>query len=201
MSSSTVQPLSRRARVRTTRARRSRRFLMLGGSLVATLIIASAFLVGSGAVFTSTSANPSNVFTAGILTQTNSKAPGAILTASLMKPGDVKTGTVVIKNTGDLSGDFTATMAKTADTAGANGGSLFNVLKLKIEDGSTTLYNGNMKDFTTQALGTYAANDTHTYTFTVTFPDGGTPASNTTEDNAYQGSSTTVSFTWTAVQH
>lgn len=192
---------SRRARSVRVKGSGHRRLVMMGGLFAATVVIASAFLVGSGAVFTSTSANPSNVFTAGVFTHTNSNNAAAILTASLMKPGDAKTGTVTIKNTGDLGGDFTVTMTKTADTAGANGGSLYNVLKLKIDDGATTVYNGNLKDFSSNALGTYAPNDTHTYTFTVTFPDGGTPGSNTTGDNAYQGSSTTVQFTWTAVQH
>jgi spore coat-associated protein N len=180
---------------------RRRRLIAAGGILVATLVLASAFLVGSGAAFTSTSANPANVFTAGTLTHSNDKANAAILTASLMKPADVKTGTVTIKNTGSLSGDFTLEMAKTADVPGSNGGSLFNVLKLKIDDGATTVYNGNLKDFTSKLLGTYASNDTHTYTFTITFPDGGLPGGNTTGDNAYQGSSTTVEFDWTAVQH
>ena len=88
-----------------------------------------------------------------------------------------------------------------ADVPGSNGGSLFNVLKLKVDDGATNIYNGNLKDFTSKALGTFAPNDTHTYTFTITFPDGGVPGGNTTGDNAYQGSSTTAEFDWTAVQH
>lgn len=203
--SNTEQSTGRGARTRRTRAGRARRLIMVGGTLVAAMVVASAFLVGSGAVFTSTSANPSNVFTAGTLTHSNSKAGAAILTASLMKPGDVKTGTVTIQNTGDLSGDFGLSMLKTADVAGPNGGRLFNVLKLKIDDGATNVYDGNLKDFpssaTPLALGTYAPNDSHTYTFTVTFPDGGVPGSNSTGDNAYQGSSTTVEFNWTAVQH
>jgi spore coat-associated protein N len=185
----------------TSNKSKGRRFIVAGGILVATLVLASAFLVGSGAVFTSTSANPTNVFTAGTLTMSNDKASAAILTASLMKPTDVKTGTVTIKNTGDLSGDFTLAMSKTADLAGANGGSLYGVLKLKIDDGTTNVYNGNLKDFASKTLGTFAPNESHTYTFTVTFPDGSTPGGNTTGDNAYQGSSTTVEFDWTAVQH
>jgi spore coat-associated protein N len=180
-----------------------RKLIIVGGMIVAILVLASAFLVGSGAVFTSTSANPSNVFTAGVLTHTNSKDAAAILTASLMKPGDVKTGTVIIQNTGDLSGDFTLAVVKTADVAGTNAGAghLYNVLKLKVEDGATVVYNGNLKDFTSAALGTWAPSASHTFNFTVTFPEGGTPGSNITGDNIYQGSTTTVEFDWTAVQH
>lgn len=35
-------------------------------------------------------------------------------------------------------------------------------------------------------------------TFTVTFPDGGTPASATTGDNAYKGSTLSVGYQWDA---
>ena len=180
-----------------------RKLIAAGGLLAATVVLASAFLVGSGAVFTSSSANPSNVFTAGVLTHSNSKDAAAILTASLMKPTDVKTGTVTIKNTGDLAGDFTLSMTKTADVAGTNAGAghLYNVLQLKVEDGSTVVYSGALSAFTSASVGTYAAGDTHTYTFTVTFPNGGTPGSNITGDNVYQGSTTTVEFDWAAVQH
>jgi hypothetical protein len=179
-----------------------RKMIAAGGLLAAGIVLASSFLVGSGAVFTTTSANPSNIFTAGVLTQSNSKDAAAILTASLMKPTDVKSGSVTIQNTGDIAGDFTLSMVKTADVAGTNAGAghLYNVLSLKIEDGATIVYNGRLDAFSSASLGTYAAGASHTYTFTVTFPNGGTPGSNTTGDNIYQGSTTTVEFDWTAVQ-
>ncbi len=180
-----------------------RKLVAAGGLLAASIVLASAFLVGSGADFTSTSANPSNVFTAGKIVNSNSKDGAAILTMDKMKPGDVQTGTVTIQNTGDISGAFTLSMQKTADTTGTNpvrSGHLFNVLTLKIEDGSTVVYNGNLKDFTSLAAVTYAASASHTYTFTVTFPKGDIPADNASGDNAYMGSSSTVEFDWAAIQ-
>jgi hypothetical protein len=185
---------------KTMSLKKRRRVAIIAGTVLAAVVILSATLVGSGAVFTSTSANPSNVFTAGTFTHSNSKDAAAIATMTNMKPGDVATGTVTIKNTGSLAGDFTLTMKKIADTAGTNGGSLYGVLKLQVLDGATEVYNGNLKDFTTKSLGTFNADATHTYTFNVTFPDGGTPTSNTTGDNAYQGGTTTVEFDWSAVQ-
>jgi spore coat-associated protein N len=192
---------SRNSERRRLIASRRRKFFAAAGLLAATIVLASAFLVASGADFTTSSANPANVFTSGKLTHTNS-APSAILSMSKMKPGDVQTGSVTIKNTGDLSGAFTLSMVKTDDVVATNAGAghLFDVLKLKIEDAGTVVYNGNLKDFTSKALGVYAAGDSHTYDFTVTFPNGGTPGSNTTGDNIYQGSSTTVEFDWAAVQ-
>ena len=50
-----------------------RKLIAAGGLLAATVVLASAFLVGSGAIFTSSSANPSNVFTAGVLNHSNGK--------------------------------------------------------------------------------------------------------------------------------
>src|ERR1700684_2966653 len=80
------------------------------------LLIAAALAVGSGANFNSTSANPSNVFTAGTISHSNSKASAAILTASNMLPGGSTTGTVDIKNTGSATGVFTLAHQTPVDT-------------------------------------------------------------------------------------
>lgn len=196
MESIEIRPGSRRARIKRAKRLKSRRRVLVGGALVAMLIIASAFLIGSGAIFTSTSANPGNIFTAGIMTMGNDKAPSAILTAVPMKPGDVATGTVQITNIGDFTGDFVLDMAKADDTA-PNGGHLYNVLQLDItDDGGVNYYNGALSAFgAATPVGTFAADQVRTYTFTVTFPDAGDSS-----DNQYQESSTTVDFTWTATQ-
>ena len=54
---------------------------------MATLLIAVGVTAASGATFTAQSANPSNTFSSGTLTMTNTKNGAAILTASNMKPG------------------------------------------------------------------------------------------------------------------
>src|ERR1700684_558564 len=79
------------------------------------LLIAAALAVGSGANFNSTSANPSNVFSAGTISQSNSKASAAVLTASNMVPGNTTTGTVNIQNTGNANGTFTLTHTAPVD--------------------------------------------------------------------------------------
>jgi spore coat-associated protein N len=78
---------------------------------------AAALAVGSGANFNSTSANPSNVFTAGTISRSNSKASAAILTASNIVPGNTATGTVDIKNTGTASADADACLCDSASPA------------------------------------------------------------------------------------
>jgi hypothetical protein len=168
------------------------------------LLLIAGLLVGvSFAVFTTSSANAGNVFTAGILTSSNSKDGAAILTASKMVPGDTVEGTVTISNTGDSSGAFTLTGSTPTDTPGPNGGKLSTVLLLTIVDdpggSNVSVYNGKFDGMTAPIpVGTWAGGSAHTFKFTVTFPNGGTPPSATTGDNAYQGSSTSVTYTWSA---
>ena len=66
------------------------------------------------------------------------------------------------------------------------------MLDLVISDGTTEVYNGQLSAITTVDLGTRAADEEHTYTFTVTFD----PAAG----NTYQGAQTTLDFTWNATQ-
>lgn len=166
------------------------------------LMIAAAVAIGSGANFNSTSANPSNVFSAGTVSQSNSKASAAILTASNMVPGNNSTGTVDIKNTGSATGTFVLTHANPVDTPASPG--LSKKLTLTVQDlgdptcvtscpAAVQLYTGTMYAMPASiALGTFAASATHRYQFSVTFPDGGTGGA----DNAYQSASTTVEYDW-----
>ena len=168
---------------------------------LATVLAAVGLVVGSSASFSSTSANPSNTFTAGNLTHGNSKSGSAILTADKMIPGQSTNGTVVITNTGDVAGTFTLAKSNLTDTPGPNGGVLSAKLDLKVEDVTgtpTTVYDGKLNAMGTIALGSFASGAAHTYKFTVSFPDGGVPGSATTGDNAYKGSSTSVQFDWNA---
>ena len=77
-----------------------RRFQVL--VTMALLLLAVSVVIGSGANFTATSANPGNVFTAGALSIGNFKSDGSTpnggslienLTASNMKPTDSISGT------------------------------------------------------------------------------------------------------------
>src|SRR4051812_44901575 len=93
--------------------------LALGALL--TLLLAAGAVVGSGADFTASSANPANTFAAGTLSVLNSKDATAVLTASNMKPGAAPTlGTVDIQNTGSLDGDFTLSRRTPTDSDSTN---------------------------------------------------------------------------------
>jgi hypothetical protein len=171
---------------------------------LAGLMVAAAVAVGSGANFNSTSANPSNVFTAGTISHSNSKANAAILTAANLVPGNTATGTVDIKNTGSATGTFTLAHTVAVDTPASPGFS--KKLTLVVSDlgnpecvsscpAVVVLYTGLMSAMpSTIALGTFAPAATHRYQFTVTFPDSGTGGA----DNAYQGASTSVEYAWSS---
>jgi spore coat-associated protein N len=188
----------RRYQAQQQRKKRRRLLLILP---IVVVMIAAAAVMASGATFTASSANPNNTFTAGNLSHSNSKAGSAILTASKMKPGDSVTGSVTITNDGDLPGTFTLSTSSLAETAvGTGGGHLADVLQLKIMDGTTQIYNESIKSVGTITLGTWAAGAAHTYDFTVTFPDGGTPGSNSTGDNIYKKAGMSIQFDWLSVQ-
>lgn len=168
-----------------------RRFQVL--VTMALLLLAVSVVIGSGANFTATSANAGNVFTAGTLSMSNDKAPGAILTASLMRPGDSATGTVTLSNTGDVPGQFSFTKTMVADANGLGG-----TLDLLIKENTTTIYTGKLSSaMGTIALGTWQPTATHTYTFTVSWPNN-SPASDAA-DTALMGKTCTYRFDWTAI--
>jgi spore coat-associated protein N len=167
------------------------------------LLVAAAVAVGSGANFNSTSANPSNVFTAGSLSHSNSKTGAAILTAGNMKPGDTATGTVDIKNTGTIPGAFTLTKSNLVDTPASPAFS--GKLTLAIDDmgdptcvtgcpAAVNKYGGTIAAMGVISMGTFAVNEAHRYRYTVTFPDGGANGA----DNAYKGASTSLEYDWTS---
>jgi hypothetical protein len=108
--------------VRTSGSKNRKRVLIAGALLAALILLASATLIGTGAVFASSSADPENVFTAGELTMVNSKGGAAILSMELMRPGDSVGGDVTIENKGDIAGDFSLDMQAIADFSGADAG-------------------------------------------------------------------------------
>jgi spore coat-associated protein N len=181
--------------------------LALGALL--TLLLAAAAVVGSGADFTASSANPANTFAAGTLSILNSKEGTAVLSASNLRPGNSSSGTVDIQNTGGLSGAFTLSRTAPVDSDGSN--PLSSKLNLTIVDcgtfvGATAPTCGDGDDVSkysagtiaqmgttghlVTALGTYAANEKHRYQFTVQL--------DTTAGNAYQGDTSSVEFDWNA---
>jgi hypothetical protein len=176
---------------------------------LATVLAAVGLTVASGADFTAQSANPANTFSTGTLSMSNSRDNAAVLTASNLRPGGSASGTVDIANTGSLSGAFTLSKSSVSDTDTNN--PLSGKLNLVVKDcgafaadgtaptcgdvDDVTKYTGTVSDMSTSghgvsALGSFAANEKHRYSFNVTL--------DSSADNAYQGDSSTAAFTWNA---
>jgi hypothetical protein len=173
------------------------------GALV-TLLLAAGAVVGSGADFTASSANPANTFSSGTLSMVNSKAGTAVLSASSLRPGDpAQTGTVDIENDGSLSGAFTLVRGTVTNSDTTN--PLAAKLNVTVVDCGTytgatpptcgdgddvSKYSGTLAAMGTTALGTYNAGVKHRYRFSV--------ALDSSADDSYQGDSATAGFDFNA---
>ncbi len=172
------------------------------------LLLAAMMAVGSGANFNSTSANPGNVVTAGNLSHTNSKPNAALLTVSKLKPGESKSGTVQLTNTGDIDGVFSVARTIVSDSTGALTPSnpFAAHLNLKIEDNTTgaVYYDDLLSAMSgTVSAGTILPGASRTYKFTVRFNDANVanPALPNGADNAFKGASVEANFDWEAVNN
>jgi spore coat-associated protein N len=183
--------------------------LALGALL--TLLLAAGAVVGSGADFTASSANPANTFASGTLSMVNSKEGVAVLEASEMRPGDAATvGTVDIENDGSLSGTFTLSRSAPVDSDAANPmsaklnvtvvdcGAFAGATAPTCDDADDVVKysGGTLAEMGTPGhlvggLGEYDAGEKHRYEFRVAL-DG-------SAGNAYQGDSSSVEFDFDAV--
>lgn len=160
----------------------------------ATMLAAGAVAVGSGATFTSQSAHTVSV-TAGTLHHTNNKN-GAALTVTNIKPGDSLSGTLTIKNDGNL--DSTLALKPTAPASSSFATGALNLRIVSVTDATTpvttTLYDGDFTAINAQTwdLGTLPVNKTTTVTYTVYMPS--------TAGDVNQGKTASAGFQYTSTQ-
>ena len=123
----------------------------------------------------------------------NDRDGQAILTAGALRPGVPATGEVTIGNAGDAPGAFTLSSGGVTDGPGG----LSRVLDLTVRDltTGTNVYAGKLSAFARVPLGTFAAGVQRRYRFELAYPAGRAA----TADNALQGATTSVAFTWDAV--
>jgi hypothetical protein len=177
---------------------------------LAVVLAAVGITVGSGANFTAQSQSPNTaILAAGNLHLTN--GTGTIFNASDLAPGDSATGTVTIKNTGTVAGNFFITPSRSA-IAGLVGRDkeLANRLKITVTDdlGNKVLDDEPVNNMTSQvqlrnagsALSKWAPQESHTYTFDVSFIDDNADGMSADGgDNAAQDGSVSIPFSWKAV--
>jgi hypothetical protein len=161
----------------------SRHWLMLAALALISLALGTAIF--SGASFTSKSANSASLAAASV--QLSSSAPNqAIVSASGMKPGDSREGTIAIGNQGDVPGTMTL------KATGLTGMALAGAIVLKIEDvtgSASKKYEGKLGSFSSVDLGSFAAAATRKYRFVLSWPEASGEA-------ALQGLSTSLTLQW-----
>jgi hypothetical protein len=167
--------------------------------LLAIVLLVVALAVGvtwSLGLLSSASANPTNVVSAGSMSQVSSAGNAAIMGAAALIPGDSVEGTVTIQNVGDAQGDFRLTVANVVDVAGPANGKLSAALQLTVTDtgAGQSLYDGQLAGLDV-SLGTWRPAEERSYRFVVRLPES--PAGT---DNDYQLSKVTATFVWNAVQ-
>lgn len=158
---------------------------------LATLLVAGAVAVGSGASFTSTSGNTISAVTSGSLTQSNSKAGDAIFELDNIKPGDVVNGSLTLTNTGTLPAEFSLTENRSVN------GFTDEMLTLVVTDttNDVEVYNGNfggLVDGARTALGQIAPGASNNFTFTVALDANAT--------NTEQSKTASADYAWDSVQ-
>lgn len=164
----------------------SRRWLLLAA--LALLALALGSVMFSGAKFSSRSANSASL-AAGSFQLTSSKPSSeAIVSATEMRPGQSREGTITLGN----KGDGIATVSVKA--AGLTGTTLAAAIDLTIDDttSGTQKWSGKLSAFSAAgsvALGSIATSASRSYRITLSWPS----ASNSV---SLQGTSTSLTFQW-----
>jgi spore coat-associated protein N len=162
----------------------SHRWLLLASLALASLALGTTLF--SGARFATKSANSASL-TAGSIQLTSSAASQAIVSASGMKPGDSRQGTISIGNKGNAAGTVTLS------ASGLTGTALAAAIDFKLEDvtgAAVQKWSGKLGSFRSVDLGSFAAETTRSYRFTLSWPASATEAS-------LQGASSSLTFRWT----
>jgi hypothetical protein len=185
--------------------------LIKWGAIPAALLI-SGIVVGqaSYSAFSSTTANPTNNWTAGTVALSDDDSNTAMFTATGLKPGSTGTKCIAVTSSGSLASDV-----KLYGTSSATTNALSSYIRLTIVQGtggtsgsctgftplatgSSILNNGTVASFATAStnyatgLGAWTptgtAPETRTFQFTYTV-DAATP-------NTSQGGTAAIGFTW-----
>lgn len=134
----------------------------------------------------------------GALSIADSREGRAVLSAAGMVPGRQVEGTVTLSNSGRDREQPALGLQDVVDRPGPGGGRLSGRLRLVVTDvtgagRAKPVYDGPLGALPVTSLGTWRAAETRTYRFVVVFPRRVGAG-----DDAYQGSTTSVGFSWTA---
>lgn len=163
---------------------------------LATLLVAGAIAVGSGATFTSSTGNTISSVASGSLSQKNSKDKAAIFNLTNLKPGDTVNGSLTITNTGSLPATFSLTEASSTNTFSdkPDGTSFLRLVVTNVTTGAE-VYSGSfggLVDGAKTSLTDIAPAASNDFRFSVTL-DADAP-------NGDQGKTASATYNWDSVQ-
>lgn len=158
--------------------------------LVALLLVPATVLAGTGDAGSRAVALRAE----GAVSLTNSRGNDAIFTASALGPGGSAKGRVAIRNTGTRPAQLALSQSDVQDALGPSGGRLSSRLVLTVRDLTTgrTVYSGPFASMPRRDAGLMLPGWSRTYELTATLPRSG--------GNAFQGSSASVRYVWTATE-
>lgn len=151
----------------------------------AALLVGSLAVVGTSAAFTDTAAITADISTGTLDIKVDEK-DGTIaldLGATTLKPGDSKTKTFVLKNSGSLAATVTASSSSSK--------TLTDVMTADLKNGATSVYSGKLSGLALSAID-LAPGASTTMTLTVELP--------ASVDNSFQSKSDALTFSLSAVQ-
>jgi hypothetical protein len=167
--------------------------------VVCLAVLVALAAVALGQVGGTPGARAAAISASGSFEISNSSGGLPVFAAKGIAPGGAATGTVEIEDAGSEPAALTLSRGELSDEPGIGGGELSARLQLTVVDvtepaAPRTVYSGPLDSMPDQHAGDLSADEARTYEFTATLPDSGTPSS----QNAVQGASTTVAYSWTA---
>jgi hypothetical protein len=167
------------------RDRRLLGLLICGGVMALVVVTVIGF---SGALFSSSSSSPGNEFAAGSVSLELART-GQIVDGSELQPGVTRTGTQTVTNRGHEAELTLATLE--LDHGSALVGVLVVVVRQTDPARADPVYSGTLANLAGAALGTFAPNESRTFSVEIRWP---------AEQNSpsLQGASTSFRFDWRA---
>jgi len=165
------------------------------------LAVAALAAVALAQVGRAPATRATTIAASGSFEVTNSDDGQPIFAAADIAPGGSAEGTVTLEGTGSEAAAIVLRRGQIEDTPGLGGGVLSDRLRVSVVDVTApasprTVYTGPLASMPEQEAGELAPGEARTFEFTATLPDGGGPD----VQNAVQGASTTVAYTWIATE-
>ena len=176
--------------------------LAFGAGVVAVSVAGVAGLA-STALFTNTQDGPTSAFPTGSVALNSADLSSGTWSVAItdIKPGTTTARTITVTNDGSASADYTFAESKVSGDNALGDALQATVTTQACSDqtGATTLVSAtSLRGLALTAGQTLAAAASDEICVTITLPNGGTPTSNTSGDNALQDLAYSSKFVFTA---